>query len=218
MLSKAARALAALDERVVFTGGATISLYLDEVAAADVRPTNDVDCVVEVTSTAKYYQLSAKLREIGLQEYTGGPLCRWYYEDLIIDIMPTDPSVLGFSNSWYIPGIAKSITYDLPSGQQIWIFSVPYLFASKIEAFRSRGERDFYGSSDFEDIVTLLDGCPFLEEEVQHADADVKAFVKEWFRTELETLHDYAPVHLSYVARNAGREQLLLTLIEKLAK
>jgi hypothetical protein len=46
MLSKAALVLEALDKRIVFTGGATISLYLDEVSAADVRPTKDVDCVV----------------------------------------------------------------------------------------------------------------------------------------------------------------------------
>lgn len=46
MLSKAAGVLSALDKRIIFTGGATISLYLDEVAAADVRPTLDVDCVL----------------------------------------------------------------------------------------------------------------------------------------------------------------------------
>ncbi|WP_277882351.1 hypothetical protein ACOWPH_31145 (plasmid) [Anabaena sp. PCC 7938] len=32
MLSKAAKLLYPLDERIVFTGGATISLYLDEVS------------------------------------------------------------------------------------------------------------------------------------------------------------------------------------------
>jgi hypothetical protein len=218
MLSKAAKLLSSLDERIIFTGGATISLYLDEVSAADVRPTKDVDCVVEITTTAEYYRLSDKLREIGLEEYTGGgPLCRWQYQELMIDIMPTDPSVLGFSNSWYIPGITQAITYNLPSSQQIWIFPVSYLLASKIEAFNSRGKRDFYGSPDLEDIVLLLDGCPYLEEELQQADAMVITFIKEWLTTELKTLREYAPYHLSFVAKNAGREQLLLSLIERLA-
>lgn len=172
-----------------------------------------------ITSTAEYYQLSAQLRELGLQEYIGGgPLCRWHYQELIIDIMPTDPSVLGFSNRWYKPGINHSITYNLNSTQQIWIFSVPYLLASKIEAFNSRGKRDFYASPDLEDIVSLLDGCPSLETELEIADAPVREFVKGWFKAELETLQEIAPAHLSFVSRNAGREPLLLSRLQRLAE
>jgi hypothetical protein len=39
------------------------------------------------------------LREVGLEECTepNAPLCRWQYQDLIIDIMPCEPGVLGFS-------------------------------------------------------------------------------------------------------------------------
>src|SRR4028119_950961 len=45
----------------------------------------------------------------GLQETKepGAPLCRWQYEGISIDVMPCDESVLGFSNRWYKPGIAK---------------------------------------------------------------------------------------------------------------
>jgi hypothetical protein len=46
MLETAARVLSQVPVTIVFTGGATISLYLDEVAAPDIRPTDDVDCVV----------------------------------------------------------------------------------------------------------------------------------------------------------------------------
>ena len=98
--------------------------------------------------------------------------------------MPCDESVLGFSNRWYRPGIANSIGYQLPSGRQILIFSTPYLLASKIEAFTSRGGGNFYFSSDIEDIVALLDGRFSLFEEVQQADEEVKAFLSEWFRAE----------------------------------
>jgi hypothetical protein len=129
MLERAAKILAPLDERITFIGGVTIALYLDEISASDVRPTFDVDCVIEVTSTANYHKLSDKLRQLGLQECRedGAPLCRWQKEDLILDIMPTEPSVLGFSNSWYKPGIATTISYTLPSGERIWIFSIAYL-------------------------------------------------------------------------------------------
>lgn len=219
MLEKAGRLLSALNERIVFTGGATISLYLDEISAVDARPTKDVDCVVEITSTAEYYQFSDKLRQIGLAEDTqSGVICRWRYQDLIIDIMPTDPSALGFSNSWYMPGMTKSIQFELPSGQNISIFTVSYLLASKIEAFNDRGKRDPYMSTDLEDIVLLLDGCPDLEEDFQQTDPEVRTFVKGWFTSELNLLREIAPAQLSFVARNSGREQLLLSRIERFAQ
>lgn len=219
MLEKAGSLLSALSERIVFTGGATISLYLDEVSAADARPTKDVDCVVEITSTAEYHRLSDKLRRIGLEEdIESGVICRWLYQDLIIDIMPTNPSVLGFSNSWYIPGITKSILFELPSGQHISIFTVSYLLASKIEAFNDRGKHEPYMSTDLEDIVLLLDGCPNLEENFQQADTEVITFVKGWFKSELNLLREIAPAQLSFVAKQSGREQLLLSRIERLAQ
>jgi hypothetical protein len=113
MLETIARVLSTVPTTIVFTRGATISLYLDEVAAPDIQPTDDVDCVVEIISRAEYYRLSDLLRILGLQESTepGAPLCRWLYEGILIDVMPCDSSVLGFSNRWYRPGIANSIRY-----------------------------------------------------------------------------------------------------------
>ena len=68
ILMVVARVLKRLPQPVVYTGGATIPLYLDALSARDMRPTDDVDCVVEVTSQREYYQLSATLRELGLSE------------------------------------------------------------------------------------------------------------------------------------------------------
>ena len=219
MLETVARVLSQVPTTIVFTGGATIFLYLDEVAAPDIRPTDDVDCVVSIASRAEYYQLSELLKTIGLQENTesGAPLCRWQYEGISIDVMPCDESVLGFSNRWYRPGIANSIRYQLPSGRQILIFSTPYLLASKIEAFTGRGGGNFYFSSDIEDIVALLDGRSSLFEEVQQADDGVKAFLSGWFRAELENLCEIAPAFLSGAAKISGRTRLLLERIERLA-
>jgi hypothetical protein len=95
-----------------------------------------------VNSRVEYYALAEQLRQLGLSEDREGPLCRWNYDNLIVDIMPTELSILGFSNSWYSQGISQSSPYILPSGRQIQIFSVVYLLASKIEAFRGRGKDD----------------------------------------------------------------------------
>ncbi|MEG4446502.1 hypothetical protein [Microcoleus sp. F4-D5] len=219
MLETVAAVLSTVPATIVFTGGATISLYLDEAAAPDIRPTDDVDCVVSIASRAEYYQLSDLLRTLGLLESTepGAPLCRWYCGEISIDVMPCDESVLGFSNRWYSPGIARAIRYQLPSGRQILIFSAPYLLASKIEAFTGRGGGNFYFSSDIEDIMAVLDGRSSLIEEVQQADTEVKSFLSRWFRVELENLREIGPAFLSPVARNSGRANLLLQTIERLA-
>lgn len=42
-------ALGSLKDQVVFVGGATVSLYADR-AAAEARPTDDVDIVVEIAT------------------------------------------------------------------------------------------------------------------------------------------------------------------------
>jgi hypothetical protein len=218
MLERVADKLAPFDHIFVYTGGITIGLHLDPVSADDVRPTKDVDCVVEVNSLLGYYALGDQLRQLGLREDQGGPLCRWNYDDLIIDIMPTEPTILGFTNSWYGDGISQSSSYTLPNGRQIRIFSIVYLLASKIEAFTGRGKGDFYGSHDLEDIMLLLDGCNFLEDEVNHAASDVRSYIKSWFESEQEWLYEVAPNYLSYAAVNAGRDRLLRELIQRLAK
>ena len=64
MLETVAQVLSQVPTTIVFTGGATISLYLDEAAAPDIRPTDDVDCVVEIISRAEYYRLSDLLRTL----------------------------------------------------------------------------------------------------------------------------------------------------------
>ncbi|MGB8699948.1 MAG: nucleotidyl transferase AbiEii/AbiGii toxin family protein [Thermosynechococcaceae cyanobacterium] len=220
MLEKAANVLLHLEQRIVFTGGATIALYLDEISAQDVRPTIDVDCVLEISSKSSYYRLADNLRQLGLQEShePGDPLCRWKYQDLILDIMPTDPEVLGFSNSWYKSGMNSVITFTLPCQISIFLFSTPYMLAAKIEAFLSRGEGNFYMSHDFEDIVLLLDGCPNLELDIAQADDLVKSYLQVWFTTTRNDLELYAPAHLSPDSKSSGREQLLLQRIQRLAE
>jgi hypothetical protein len=47
-----------LPQPVVYIVGATI-LYLDALSARGIRPTDDVDCVVEVTSQREDDRLSA---------------------------------------------------------------------------------------------------------------------------------------------------------------
>jgi len=83
-------------------------------------------------------------------------VCRYKYEGITVDIMPTDEEILGFSNRWYKLGLDYILKYELAEDIQIRLFEAPYFLASKFEAFKGRGG-DRRTSYDFEDIVYFLD-------------------------------------------------------------
>ncbi|MGB2924557.1 MAG: nucleotidyl transferase AbiEii/AbiGii toxin family protein [Limnothrix sp.] len=216
-LEKVAAILSKIPEQFVFTGGATIALYLDEILWDEVRPTIDVDCVVEIASRVEYYALADRLRALGLEECTepDAPLCRWLYQDLIVDIMPCDAEILGFSNRWYQAGIQHKMTYILPSGQAIAIFSPIYLLASKVEAFLGRGQ-NFRFSKDIEDIVILLDGCEVLLEEFEQVEVEVRGFLSAWFRENRDDLEEAVLCFLP--TSDSEREDIVIDIIERFAQ
>jgi predicted nucleotidyltransferase len=178
MLGVVAQGLAGLKEKVVFVGGATIDLYLAP-GAPESRATDDVDCVVEIAGKSEYYRLESELRALGFQQPLAekGPICRWKFRGVSVDVMPTEGAVLGFENRWYREGMAHAEGFILPDGREILAFSVPYLIASKLEAFRDRGRGDYIASPDLEDVVALLDGCADVEQRLAAAPAGVREYV-----------------------------------------
>jgi len=165
MLERVAQGLQDLSHRVVFVGGATTVLYTDDPAIGHIRSTNDVDCTIEISSYLAYTRLEEKLRRLHFAHVVSedAPVCRWSFENIVVDVMPDDESILGFSNSWYKSGRKNKEAIALPNGTSIFIFPVEYFLASKIEAFNKRGKHDYFGSKDMEDIVTVLDGILTLE-------------------------------------------------------
>lgn len=184
MLAMAARGLGPLKNDVVFVGGATIELYLAGQPALRVRATDDVDCIIAAATRTDYHKLEEKLRARGFRHPldTKAPICRWEYQGHLVDIMPLEGPILGFSNRWYPEGFEQSVSTRLPDGQEIKIFSLPYLLASKLEAFKGRGGNDFIGSPDMEDIVTLLDGAPDFQKLIAEAPKNVRSYLQASFR------------------------------------
>lgn len=100
MLANAATALRpVLGDEMVFVGGVTIGLLIPADRASAVRATTDVDVVVPIANRRAYYAMEDALRRAGLNHGMAAedPLCRWYSDDLAIDIMPIDAALLGFS-------------------------------------------------------------------------------------------------------------------------
>lgn len=84
-------ALGELATDVVFVGGASVSLYANR-AAEEVRPTMDVDILVGVLSYSGYANIEEKLRQKGfVNDQTANVICRYKWQDLIVDIMPGYP-------------------------------------------------------------------------------------------------------------------------------
>jgi hypothetical protein len=115
LLESAVKLLQPLLDDLVFVGGCATGLLITDPATGGIRPTKDVDAITEVASYAEYALLSERLRALGLQEDSreDAPTCRWRYQDLVIDVMPTDERVLGFSNRWYAPAIASAHTIEI---------------------------------------------------------------------------------------------------------
>lgn len=221
MLAHIAKGLGPLKDKVVFVGGSTVSLYLTDPGASSVRPTEDVDCVIQVLSRGQYYKLEAELERLGFRHVTekDAPICRWSYKGLTADIMPTEGSVLNFKNSWYPDGYEHAITVKLPGGEQVRIFSLPYFLASKIEAFGDRGRGDFLTSPDMEDIITVLDGSDAIAEEIAAAPAKVKRHLATKFREFLQDdrFAESLEGNLRSSAGTAARVERIRNILKSLA-
>ena len=200
-------ALAKLETPVVFAGGATVSLYADIDFREEARPTDDVDVVLELVAYKNYAAVEEQLRAIGfVNDIHSKVICRYKYKGLIVDIMPTDEKVLGFSNKWYAPGFKLAIDFEIDKQHIIKIFPAAYFIASKLEAFKSRGMNDGRTSSDFEDIVFVLNNRNTIWKELEVADKMVKGYLKDECRKLLSGnyIDEWIAVHLDYNDRQRG--------------
>jgi len=127
-----AESLGEWKDRVIFVGGATLSLYATRPLATNVRPTDDVDVVVELISMADFYKLQEQLLKLGFKNDTeSNIISRFLIQGLKVDFMPTDSSILGFSNKWYIDGVKTATIYKMTNGESIRIFTSPYFYCFK---------------------------------------------------------------------------------------
>lgn len=181
MLQTVANGLGELKSEMVFVGGAVTEFYADNPAASEIRPTLDVDCVIEISSRLQYARLEENLRTRGFKNDTskGAPICRWIYKDIKVDVMPTDSNILGFSNRWYEGGIEIKIQKTLPDGTEVFVFPLEYYLAAKFEAHNARGGNDLRQSHDFEDIIYILDNCSEILDSISASNQSVKMYLKK---------------------------------------
>lgn len=217
LLRYAAARLEPLLDEIVFLGGCATGLLITDPAAGPVKITNDVDIIIEASSLSDYHAFSKRLRELGFREDTsdGAPVCRWAMQGIKLDVMPIDEKILGFSNKWYPMAIATATKIKLENRFTIRAVTAPLFVATKIEAFYGRGEGDYLGSADLEDIVSVLDGRPELLKEIASSDESVRSYLRSEFSKlmEITAFRDALPGHLPPDSASQAR---LESLIEKI--
>ena len=165
-----ANALDKLKEKVVFVGGATISLYPDR-PVLEVRPTDDVDVIIEILNYSERIQLDEKLISIGFSpDRESGVVCRYNIQGISVDIMPTDDESIGFNSRWYPEGFRNAIDYTIDDQCTVKILSAPYFIATKLDAHNDRGKEDGRTSQDFEDIVYVFENRKSIWEEMNNTE------------------------------------------------
>ncbi len=200
LVTHIANRLGPLRKQFVFVGGSIVELLLDKTYPLEPRVTQDVDTIVEVYGYGPFSQIEESLREQGFYNDTdSNVICRWTIDGISLDVMPIDPKILGFSNIWYKAAIKNAQPYFLKPKLNILLITAPYFLATKIEAFEGRGEQDFYGSHDLEDVVTLLDGRVSILDEITASEPDLKSYLVQKFndyRSKID-FRDALPGHLA---------------------
>jgi predicted nucleotidyltransferase len=217
LLERGAAALGELVDDVVFVGGATLALWITDPAAPPVRPTKDVDVIVEIATRREYYKFEKRLRALGFANH-GTVICRWIKNepDLMLDAMPTDAGILGFENRWQKRAFPTALARDLPSGARIRAASPPFLLATKLEAFKGRGRGDLLASHDFADIVSLFDGRGELVGELRGAPFDLREYVAAEVSALLEHEPLLAGIHAQLPPDAASQARAQATVLPRL--
>lgn len=180
VVAEVAQGLKDFKNQMVFVGGAVVSLYTDDPAADEIRPTVDVDMTLNVVHLTNWELIQEKLSSLGFYpDPFGHAICSYKYNGIPVDIMPAEDGPLGPSNKWYKLGFDNLWTVKA-NEEEIQILPAPCYLATKFEAFSNRG-KDYRTSHDFEDIIYIIDNRTTIVEEVRTAIPEIKAFLKAQF-------------------------------------
>lgn len=211
VIRKIALALGELNEQVVYVGGATVGLYINDPAAEDVRPTKDVDISLSIASIGALEQIREELIKKGFtQNAEDNVVCRFRYDDVKVDVMNTRAIAWAPANPWFAPGFVLKEQVAIED-QKIQILPLPYFLATKFAAYNSRGNNEPRTSHDFEDIVYVLDNRTDAAAQLLRSPQDVRLFLKNEFESILadQLKQEAISGNLSYETRDERFRMIL---------
>ena len=216
MIETVARALG--DEllgEVAFVGGCTTGLLVtDEVTKEGIRFTDDVDLIINVVGYTGWAKFQEQLKDKGFStRLEDDVICRMRLGELQVDFMPDDENILGFSNRWYKQALEQAQDCQLLDDLVIRLLTPPYFVATKLEAYKGRGNDDPMESRDMEDILNIVDGRPELIEEIKNAGQEVCDYIAEEIGSLLE--HDTIDYAIQGVVMgDEGRVEIIFERLE----
>ncbi len=143
--------------------------------------------------------------------------CRMRLNGLIVDFMPDDEKILGYSNRWYSKALQLADEYKLQDDITIKLITSVYFVATKLEAYKGRGNNDPIQSRDLEDILNVIDGRSELIDELMQASDEIKNYISDEFKQLLKHPDfDYAVQSTSQ--GQSDREELIFNRLEKMIK
>lgn len=164
-----------------FLGGSVLSLLITDTDADAIRVTKDVDVMMNIRSRKEYHRVDQMLEGLGFRHDTreDAPVCRWVYDGVTVDVLPIREDVLGWSSRWFEEALTTAMETQC-GGQTVKTVTAPYFLALKLEAFEERGARDFIASTDFEDVICLLNGRETIVSEISQTGV-LRDFLSEKF-------------------------------------
>lgn len=217
-LSVIAKKLDALGFNYAFVGGSIVAFLLDDPNLSPIRPTDDVDVILEVMTSVRYSDIEEKLRHAGFTHDVGpnAPMCRWLMGNITVDIMPTKQGGLGLNTQWFHEALETSTLMTIERFQLRIITPVAFL-ATKLVAFTDRGNNDYYTSHDLEDILTVIDGRKAIASEIDTSAEPLRSFIIKNF-LKLQNMSDFREALPGHLPSDSASQKRLPLLRHKIVE
>ncbi len=211
-----ASALGELNEKTVFVGGAVVSIYVDDPAAEEVRPTKDIDIALEIVMLGQLEILRQELAKKGFfPDPEENVMCRFVYMGILVDVMSTKEIGWAPANKWFQEGFDHVEKIILDKLTSINVLPLAYFLATKFDAYHSRGT-DPRTSHDLEDIIYLLDNRKDLASSILSASDNVLVYLQSEFISLLTPEMEEAVLsHMNPFSRKE-RHPLLVTKLKEI--
>ena len=206
-------------EEIAFVGGSTTGLHItDKFTQNQVRFTEDVDVILRVMGFGGWDRFREKINSLGFKNSPEDDvICRFRLGPLCVDFMPDDEAILGFSNRWYPAALNTAMRYKLSEAVEIRLVTPVYFLATKLEAFKSRGNGDLLMSHDIEDIMNIVNGREELLDELTAAEPELKQYAA----IEVQKLLEMKEINYSIASATSGdhgRADVLFERLEAIVK
>jgi len=212
-------ALKDLKDQVVFVGGSTVSLYADR-QAFEFRGTDDVDVIIKIANYPEHIKFEEELRNKGFVDDIQSKIRgRFKIKNVTVDVIPTTDIAMGFTNIWYTEGFKNAMLYTIDNSCVVKILSPPFFIATKLEAFKGRGNNDGRTSHDFEDIIYILENRSNIWQEMDAAPSDVRMYLKTEFTllTNQKYIHEWVDCHVD-ITSPLPADRILQSMDDFIAK